>query len=152
MRPLLVKLKETSIVASEVETCWVRIEFPGRKLRNIGIIYRPPVDIDQTAIDLLDNMFLKFQKSLCTSEIICMGDFNIDFRKTLSTEYKILKEPEPKYQLIQHKIPTRITNRVKSTIDLIFSNMKYVTNAGVLHNEISDLLPVFLIKRKKHGD
>ena len=47
------------------------------------------------------------------------------------------------------KAPTRITDKVRSTIDLIFSNMKCVVSSGVLCNEISDHLSNSLIKKNE---
>ena len=49
-------------------------------------------------------------------------------------------------QLIHNS--TRITNRVKSTIDLIFTDMTYISESGILPISISDHLPVYLIKKK----
>ena len=84
------------------------------------------------------------------ADVIVMGDFNIDYRKNTSPEYKYLKEFERNHQLKQYiKTPTRITNRVRSTIDLIFSNMNFIASSGVLNNQISDHLPIFIIRKKE---
>ena len=71
------------------------------------------------------------------------GDFNIDYNKKRTTQYDSLRRFETQQQL-QQKIdaPTRWSNKSKSTIDLIFTNMKYCTGAGVINYNISDHMPV----------
>ena len=62
----------------------------------------------------------------------------------------IFKEFERGHQLKQYiKNPTRITNKVKSTIDMIFSNMDYIAEVGVLNNQISDHQPIFIRRKKR---
>ena len=128
----------------------LQIEIPCRKGLDIGIVYRPPDGNVQMSIDSLVNAIQHLEGMCNTHELIMLGDFNIDYKKTRSPEYKALKDLERKYQLVQHiREPTRVTHKVQSTIDLIFSNVKYVADTGVLYNEISDHLPVFIIKKKE---
>ena len=55
------------------------------------------------------------------AEIVILGDLNIDYKKCASPECKCLEEFERNHQLKQYiNKPNRITNKVKSTIDLIF--------------------------------
>ena len=76
-----------------------------------------------------------------------VGNFNIDFGKS-SPDKQGLTVFKKKFYLKQLiKTPTRITNKSKTLIDLIFTNVKSVKNSGVLSNIMSDHLPVFLIKK-----
>ena len=49
-------------------------------------------------------------------------------------------------QLIQR--PTRVTNEVKSMIDLIFVDMSYISESGVLLDMIADHFPIYLVMKK----
>ena len=143
-------LSDVSTVTPDVEVLWLQIAIPCRKGLDLGIVYRPPDGNVQLAVDLLDNNIQHLEDMARTRELIILGDFNIDYKKTRSTEYKTLKELERKYQLSQYiRGPTRVTHKIQSTIDLIFSNAKYIAATGVLCNEISDHLPVFIIKKKE---
>ena len=57
---------------------------------------------------------------------------------------------ERKFQLKQYiNVPTRITHKVKNTIDLIFSDMDRIAEFGVLENSmIADHLPIYIIRKK----
>ena len=78
-----------------------------------------------------------------------LRNFNIDYKKTKSPEYKKLKDLGWKYQLSQCiKNSPLVTNRVCSTIKLIFSKIKDVAKSGVLCNKISDHLPIYLIEKR----
>ena len=86
-------------------------------------------------------------------ELTLIGDFNINYRKTSSTEYKALKELERSYQLKQYILnPTRVTNKVKSTIDLVLSNMSMISDSGVLSHMIADHFPIYVLKKKVRND
>ena len=82
-----------------------------------------------------------------------MGDFNIDFAKTRDPNRRALKQMADDLNLTQIiTTPTRITNKCKSTIDLIFTNIdkNKIKQSGVLDIIISDHLPIFInIKRPK---
>ena len=142
-------LTKLSIVSSDVEVVWLLLDPPNHKRIILGTVYRPPSGNIQEAIDSLDTCLILLGEDYATAEIYIIGDFNVDYKKTTTLEYKILKEFERNHQLKQYiKKPTRITNKVKSTIDLIFSNMNFIEESGVLLDEISDHLPIF-IRRKK---
>ena len=86
-------------------------------------------------------------------ELTIIGDYNINYRKTASPEYKALKELERTYQLRQYiTYPTRVTNKVKSTIDLILSNMSKVNDSGVIPHLIADHFPIYIVKKKDRND
>ena len=147
--PYITEFPKMNIVSIDVEAVWLLLDPPKQRNLLIGIVYCPPDGKPSTAIDQLDGILTSFGEIEITSEIVVLGDFNIDYKKSISTECKYLKEFERNHQLRQYiKTPTRITNRVKSTIDLIFSNMNFIAEVGVLKNQISDHQPIF-IRRKK---
>ena len=64
-----------------------------------------------------------------------------------------MQNPERKYHLKQLIVkPTRVTNTVKSTIDLILTNMTMISESGVLDSMIPDHLPVYVVKKKSRND
>ena len=139
-----------NVVSSDLEAMWLLLDPPKQRKLLIAIVYRPPSGTAAAAIDHLDNILSSFGETEVTSEIVILGDFNIDYIKNSSPECKYLKEFERNHQLKQYiKNPTRITNRVKSTIDLIFSNMSYIAEVGVLTNQISDHQPIFIRQKKQ---
>ena len=145
----ITEFPKMNIVSGDIEALWLSLDPPRHRRLLIGIIYRPPDGKAQIAIDYIDNTLTSFGEIEITSEIVVIGDFNIDYKKTTMPECKYLKEFERTHQLKQYiKKPTRITNKVRSTIDLIFSNMNFVAEAGVLASQISDHQPIF-IRRKK---
>ena len=136
-------------MTSDIETMWLLLDSPKQKTILIGIVYRPPDGRSIPPIDYLDNSLLSFDTIAITSEILVLADFNIDYKKSTLPDCKYLKEFERNHHLKQYiKNPTRITYKIRSTIDLIFSNMNYIAEVGVLKNQISDHQPIF-IRRKK---
>lgn len=76
------------------------------------------------------------------------GDFNINYLNPNCKWTKELKNFELKtglHQLI--KIPTRISHLSSSCIDLCFTDLKFISSSGVLNVNISDRLPIYLIRK-----
>ena len=141
-------MKESNCDVS-LEQLWVKIQKPNMKKMVIGAIYRPPSSGVTAGMDMLNNTCRDIMggKRDTKNDIVIVGDFNIDFNKS-SPDKQRLKDFEKKFYLKQLiKTPTRITNKSKTVIDLIFTNVKSVKNSGVLSNIMSDHLPVFLIKK-----
>ena len=147
--PYITEFPQMNTVCGDLEALWLLLDPPRQRRLLIGTVYRPPDGKAQNAIHYIDDTLTSFGEIEITSEVIVIGDFNIDYKKTSMPDCKYLKEFERNHQLKQYiKTPTRITNRIKSTIDLIFSNMNFVAESGVLSNQISDHQPIF-IRRKK---
>ena len=134
----------------DLEQMWIKLEIPHMKIIWIGIGYPPPSGGVKEAIVQLDNNIKIATDTQRNIEMLIMGDFNIDYKKTTSADFKLLKDLERKFLLSQLiKSPTRITNKVKSTIDLIFTDINYVQDSGVLPLTISDHLPIYIIRKKE---
>ena len=77
------------------------------------------VDELYTSLDLLE-------ERPYNAELVILGEFNVDYVKTSTTDFKMLKEFERKVMLSQLiDSPTRITNTVKSTIDFFYRHDSY---------------------------
>ena len=81
------------------------------------------------------------------SERIIGGDFNINFKSNniLTTELKKLLAKKALRQIITQ--PTR-TAAQPSMIDLIRTDSDYIKRSGVLDINMSDHLPVFILRKK----
>ena len=140
---------------SNSETLWFYINKPGVKKSIICVLYRPPngsVPIFVKGLDnTLDTILSKGNPN--SKELSIVGDFNIDFSKRNRDINKMkLKELEEKFNIKQIiRTPTRETLRCKSIIDLIFTTIPpdLISSSGTLQNNISDHLPIFIIKKKK---
>ena len=83
-------------------------------------------------------------------EHIVMGDFNIDMGHKEKLHIKGLRDLFTDYGTRHLETnPTRITVRSRSTLDLIFSDMEHIMDHGVMNVDISDHLPVYVVKKKE---
>ena len=140
-------------VTPNLEQLWLEICKPLFKRQIICIIYRPPSGTIKDFITELNCNIEILDDSISSYELTLLGDFNINYRKTNMSDFKALKELERKYQLKQYITdPTRVTNTVKSTIDLLFTNMTMVCEAGVMSTMIADHFPIYIIKKKDRND
>ena len=87
-----------------------------------------------------------------TTELIAIGDFNLDYldrkvynKHKLNTFMKSLAVE----QLI--KDYTRVTQTSRTMIDLIFSDCSHISCSEVMNINLSDHLPIYLIKKKERG-
>lgn len=142
-------LKPKNMNTGDAETLWVEIK-RGEHVKNtyLCVLYRPPSGNVERCLENLSSV-IDSLPNLHKKELILMGDFNIDYKAKNSPGTKRLITFENNHQLTQHiQTPTRITPTTKSTIDLIFSNAKFITDSGTLNYNISDHLPSYIIKKK----
>ena len=152
--PYITCMSKLNKISKHIEQLWIKIERPGRKRLYIGNVYRPPDGKVDNFIQYLkmsvDELYSIHRNQF---DLIILGDFNIDFAKTRDPDRRVLKAMIDDLDLTQLiSAPTRITNKCKSTIDLILTNIdkQKIQNSGVLNITISDHLPVFVhIKRPK---
>ena len=137
-----------SKISSHLEQLWIQIKRPDHRTQIISVIYRPPTGNSQLFFDELYTS-MDYIADHSTAEMTVMGDVNIDYKLRHTKDYSLIKDFERDFQLKQLiDKPTRITPRHSSTIDLIFSNMEYISDSGVLDIKISDHLPIFIYKKK----
>ena len=79
-----------------------------------------------------------------------LGDFNIDFGKRQHPAQTRLSTMLNDMGLRQlRKAPTRVTNTIKSIIDLIFTYIasKLVAKSGVIDVSISNHMPIYMCRK-----
>ena len=95
-------LLNLSTVSCDLEQFWREIRRPFTKPIWLCTCYRPPNGSAQSAFDELSTSL----------------DCNVDYFKTLTADFKLMKDFEHKAMLTQFiNCATRITNKIKSTID-----------------------------------
>lgn len=127
-----------------LEALWLEIK-PSKSHKNIliGSIYRPPSANAQYMEDLINVIDTINQD---TTEIILLGDFNINFEPNVIQNNQVgdichLFDME---QLIEN--PTRVTTTSSSTIDLILTtNRKLHVKTGTINYNISDHYPIYTV-------
>ena len=147
-KELQCKIISNCTISNEIiESLFLNITIDSRRII-IGVIYRPPKCDTSQFINKLNNIYslLNIKNS---DELIICGDFNFDLlnyhnhngttdflnnMNTLSLSPIITK-------------PTRITDNSATLIDNIFLNTPTNYKTGCIINDISDHLPIFLIKK-----
>ena len=119
-------------ISENLEQLWLMLEKPNVRRIAVCMLYRPPSGNIQNALDELSDSIEQVQ-SIFEGEFVIMGDMNINYRDRHSKAFDNLKEFERAHNFEQLiKDPTRITMKSKSTIDLIWTNMEYISDSGVL--------------------
>ena len=118
------------------------------KVRPIYLIalYRPPSGSLQPFSEYLNELFDQIALTR-KYDVILGGDFNIDYQKW-SANRKILKDFENRFgltQMIHEKTRPLHSN---TTVDLIFTNNPSFMKVGSLDLNISDHLPIYIIREK----
>lgn len=109
-------------------------------------MYRPPTGKVKEAIDKIRNVLGSYR---ITEETVLLGDFNIDWLQTTNSASNVLRDLVEERSLRSYvNMPTRVTRRSSSCIDLIFSNITYVSESGSINLNVTDHFPVFIIKKK----
>ena len=83
-------------------------------------------------------------------ELVIIGDLNLDCTDKQSDSYKTVNgicEELSITNLIQS--PTRITYRHSAILDIILTNVTNIYKSGVINYNITDHLPVFMIKKRQ---
>ena len=143
-------LPKVSRCTSQLEQLWVNISKPGNKKMILGLIYRPPNGkVKEFVSELTESYVGLGLEDASPHDVIIMGDFNINYFDKQSMGYTRLREFEQLSGLRQLiKAHTRITNRSKSLIDLIFTNIRYISKSGTLSEPVADHLPIYMVKKR----
>ena len=142
-------LSDISRISCDLEQLYIVIDKPNVCKEIIGVVYRPPCSKLSESISEMHSDVSKIQ-DMITGEITILGDLNINYNLRHSASFKLLKSFERDFNLSQIvNASTRITKSTSTCIDLIFTNMEYISNSGTLDVHVSDHLPVFVIKKKE---
>ena len=109
-------------------------------------LYRPPAGSLQSFSEHLNTLFDQITL-IRKYDVILGGDFNIDYQRC-SASRKILKDFEYRFgltQMIQDKTRPLHSN---TTVDLIYTNNPSFMKTGTLDLNISDHLPIYIIRKK----
>lgn len=124
-----------------IEHIWIVVNLADKQLV-IGTIYRPPNSND-------NDFFLNFEDVLTSisttyDNIICFGDFNINFYNILSNKTIKLNDLIETFNFNQLiNTPTRITKFSESLIDLLLYNGDNVVSSGTRDIQVSDHQLIF---------
>ena len=135
-----------NVNSPNLEMLTVKLNIPNLRSIFITAVYRSPTGslpiVKQHMYELLNVITLPRK-----TDIFLGGDFNIDYNRNNDSK-KLLKEMETKYgltQLITVKSRPLYNN---SIIDLIFVNNPELTMSGSLNYNISDHIPIFVVRKK----
>ena len=127
------------LVSVELEYIFLKINVNSKKFA-MGVFYRPPNTNINNYINDIDNILSTITPTV--DEIICLGDFNVNFFNLPNPVDTCLQT----YNLTQIlDEPTRISGRSSTLIDPIYiSNTEIVTQCGTICTDnISDHKLVF---------
>ena len=127
------------------EAVWIEVKLKKVKPIFICSLYRPPSPRDIEQVEKCCAYLSSCADNLPqNTEVIIMGDFNVDMskRNTLSL---FIKELCRSKNLTQHvTTPTRVTNSSSSLIDLAISNSKHIKECKVVDPGMSDHSLIYL--------
>ena len=151
LAPYTEKIEKGCICSNACEQLWVKISVPCHRITILGVIYRPPSASVNDGLSEIDSVLQDVSTCFDISRIdlIMLGDFNINYAKHTTVDTRKVKAIDRKFHLKQLiRESTRITNRSKSTIDLIFTNISHIKDSGAIDIAISDHRPVYLVKKQ----
>lgn len=135
--------RRVDLEISNIETLWVEVAMPNSKSFLLCTVYRPP-SAHTEWIDLFEEELSLAQAT--GSELILMGDFNIDLTSCTNNRWMNLIQLFDLSQLIS--TPTRITQSSSTLIDHIYtSNPEFIIESFVPHYGMSDHFPVCLSRK-----
>lgn len=121
--------------------------------RNIVLhtVYRPPTGNAQAALDMLYRNIEDLKLHLSGDRFV-LGDFNIDLNKGSNIGSKLLRVGKNLglCQLISES--TRYATGGSSLIDHIYTDCNHVSHSGTVNYNISDHLPIVLVKKKDRNN
>lgn len=132
---------------SDIELLCVSCKLGNNKRTNLLVVYRPPTGKLQSAIDILSDSTEEIRRST-SGEIVILGDFNVDMlpNNIQSRNLSMFATAARVSQII--KSPTRISNATSTLIDHIYTDMNNISDTGTLNYNLTDHLPVFVVKKK----
>ena len=139
------KLESCCLSLPFIESLFIYLEFRGKKII-IANIYRPPNSNNDLFIDKL-NELIQFCNNKPADEFILCGDFNYNLIDSEDRNVMNFHNTLNSFSLIPLiSKPTRITENSATLIDNICIKNPIDFKTGILSIDLSDHLPIFLIK------
>ena len=140
---------DLNVQVEKCENLWIEIEQkPHSKKLIVGVIYRHPTYDFKTFENKLIDLLISFEDKKC--EYVIIGDININLMMSDSNP-KIchyIRSLESVGCNMHINTPTRFAeNKNSSILDHIYSNSNNICNSGICSYDISDHLPIFLVKK-----
>ena len=143
----ITKLDQMSCVTSDYEILGVKVKMGNIKPFFIIGTYRPPKGKPLNMFTFLEELI--GETDLLRNELYIIGDMNINYNSIQNLRKLKIKNFESRFGLRQLiNIPTRITETTSTVLDWIFSNSAHTASFGTLNHNISDHLPIFLVRKK----
>ena len=140
---------EFNIISDDYELIGVQVKHPFIKPFNIIGLYRPPNGQRKAFFRYLtDNVNLPLLiGDRCETYIL--GDFNVDYATDKTLKQYRLENIESKFNLRQLITTyTRSTQLTDTIIDWIYTDSQHIVKSGTLDNNVSDHLPIYLVRKK----
>ena len=139
-----------SIVDKNFEILSCKVKIGNIKPLYIVAVYRPPKGVPLKFIEHLSQNLDSID--LLRNELYIVGDTNIDYSSDINKRKYKIKQLESKFNLKQYiKSHTRITENTATTLDWVYATTPYMASAGTLNYNISDHLPVYIVRKKKRN-
>ena len=145
-----VNLSKLNICNFHIEAQWIKVQRKCAKNIILCNLYRPPDGDLAKAIEYMTKSLQSVNSA--KNDIFIMGDWNVNYKNTLSPNYKKIVYFENYNNLKQTiKETSRNTDRTKTLLDLILTNADHITDSGTIDMFISDHQPVYVIKKKSRN-
>ena len=141
-------LKDLNFSDENLEIQFVVINCANAKSMIIVNCYRPPngsIDSAMESLNVQLNMIPDFHKF----EIVTTGDLNLDSSDATLHSAKCISSICSGFSLRNMiTLPTRLSDSKWSVLDVILTNIRNCYMAGVVNYNVSDHLPVVLVKKR----
>ena len=139
------------MTTKDFEIIGITLKHPFIKPFKIIGVYRPPTGTHKVLLEHLDKCLMDIVNPRV--ETFILGDFNIDYSlNTIKKRYG-LDKLESKFNLKQIiNTYTRQTQTTNTIIDWIYTDCPHVAKSGTLNLNLSDHLPIFLVRKKLRNE
>ena len=141
-------ISHSTISLNYIETLFIEIEKGNTKIL-VALIYKPPHCVDNQFIDKLTELIHK-NLNKKYKEVILTGDFNynlLNYENDNNVMYFMNSLTSLSFVPVITK-PTRISDHSATLLDNIYLLNPQNFTSGIIINDISDHLPIFIVKYK----
>lgn len=137
------------LCTGDLELCITKLSINNNKKQVLFTVYRPPGGNSERALDILSGFCDKYHDKYNNTELLILGDLNINYLDKRCKQVKLLKSLEKQFGLTQTiETATRVTLQKGTLIDLCLTNMRNISHSGTVCYFLSDHFPIFVIKKK----